>query len=46
MQFDFSMVKDILEMMKIGDLVEILILAFLVYHIILWIQGSARRGHY
>lgn len=40
MQFDFSMVKDILEMMKIGDLVEILILAFLVYHIILWIRDS------
>lgn len=40
MQFDFSMVKDILEMVKIGDLVEILILAFLVYHIILWIRDS------
>lgn len=40
MQFDFSMVKDILEMMRIGDLVEILILAFLVYHIILWIRDS------
>lgn len=40
MQFDFSMIKDILEMMKIGDLVEILILAFLVYHIILWIRDS------
>ena len=40
MQIDFSMVKDILEMMRIGDLVEILILAFLVYHIILWIRDS------
>lgn len=43
MQFDFSMVKDILEMMKIGDLVEILILAFWCTTLFSG-SGTARRG--
>ena len=33
-------VKRILSTMEIGDMMEILIIAFLVYHIILWIQAS------
>ncbi len=33
-------VERILSTMEIGDLMEILIIAFLVYHIILWIQAS------
>lgn len=33
-------VQRILSAMKIGDLIEILIIAFLVYHIIVWIQKS------
>ncbi|MBR5247682.1 MAG: diadenylate cyclase CdaA [Lachnospiraceae bacterium] len=33
-------VERILSTMKIGDMMEILIIAFLVYHIILWIQAS------
>ncbi len=33
-------VKGILSYMKIGDLIEILIIAFLVYHIIIWIKTS------
>ena len=33
-------VERILSTMEIGDMMEILIIAFLVYHIILWIQAS------
>ena len=33
-------VERILSTMKLGDMLEILIIAFLVYHILMWIQAS------
>ncbi len=32
--------RDILSCMKVGDLIEILIIAFLLYHVFIWIKAS------